>query len=353
MKSLRYNQIPTRYVWADLIRVLAIIGVVCIHAFIIPPIIFDNISIQNISLWVIFITAKTAIPLFILLSGALLLNHQESELRFWQKRVIRILFPWFFWSILYGVFKYNILGSNIILALPTLKEILSAEFSFIPALIMLYALVPFFNIFIANSPIQLRWRLILFWFFGLSILPYWRNTMAFPAIVDNGVVRVALHYSGYFLLGYELRNLLKKTSSKNIVNGILGLLGLLGGVAATLAMQLNYRSELPLFLSYVAPGIVFASASSFILLYQLGEWWQHTSIPHSQIQLKMLQRLSMASFGVFFIHPLLLKPFHTVFQLAATSSLLTQIATMVSITFVSFLLILTMQEVKWLKKLVS
>jgi hypothetical protein len=47
---------------------------------------------------------------------------------------------------------------------------------------------------------------ILLWYAALSLLPYIRNTQAFPLYVGTGIVQLAVNFIGYFLLGFLIVN---------------------------------------------------------------------------------------------------------------------------------------------------
>ena len=82
----------------DFIRVIAIIFVIFIHSM---EILCDSASngdeLLKIEVSILSIV-DSGVPLFVMLSGALLLGKSESVVYFYKKRLSRILIPFLFWS---------------------------------------------------------------------------------------------------------------------------------------------------------------------------------------------------------------------------------------------------------------
>lgn len=80
-----------RFFWADLIRTIAIILVVMVHSITLP----DKWTTIPLDWWLSSIFYNTlghmAVPMFVMLSGALLLGKEESYRQFFSKRVIKIM----------------------------------------------------------------------------------------------------------------------------------------------------------------------------------------------------------------------------------------------------------------------
>jgi surface polysaccharide O-acyltransferase-like enzyme len=284
-----------RELWPDVIRIFAACGVVTVHAFLLPKLVSTSINIEIVLNWLWFIIAKTCVPLFLMLSGSLLLGKKESELVFFKKRLKRVLLPWLFWTSVFLITKYAGSITDFWSTLKTWKGIFSAEFTFLPVLFCLYLLMPYFRILVQRATKMQRWQLIGIWFLTISILPFFRDSLAFPAIVDNGLVRQSIHYFGYLFLGYELRLWWQTKSFKKTFLPSLSIFGI--GVLGTFWLHLTHPSEPPLFLSYVAPGIILSSAALFSLGLLIAGRYKNN---------QLITALSQVSFGVFFIHPLVI-----------------------------------------------
>lgn len=82
---------PSRIVWADLLRLVAIIMVICIHCsdpFNVSP---EARSNPDYNLWGSIYGAflRPCVPLFVMLTGMLLLPIQQDMEQFYKKRMLR------------------------------------------------------------------------------------------------------------------------------------------------------------------------------------------------------------------------------------------------------------------------
>ncbi len=342
--SVKKTSIETSLLWPDVIRIFAVIGVVTIHSFSLPSLGSDWRSFEVLFNWFWFIGIKTCVPLFLLLSGALLLGKKEPQMVFYSKRLSRILLPWLVWGVVFLITKHQEHLTSIPHALKTFTQILSAEFSFLPVLVCLYLLMPFMKVLVSELAVMKRWQLIGLWFLGISLLPYLRNTMAFPIAVDNGLVRQTINYIGFIFLGHELRLWLEAQKQHRQVL-LKALIAFCLSVAGTFFIQFTHPSTPQLFLSYVAPLIILSSTAAFCALFAAAKMNQS---PQFQ---KTLHEYSAASFGVFFLHPLVL--------MLVTPGILTQDITLKNILLttitigLSFLVILSLQQIPWLRKKIS
>ena len=118
----------TRLVWLDVIRLVAmlmVIGVHCIDPFYISPTL-GGISEYKYWAAVYGSLLRPSVPLFVMMTGLLLLPVKEQSLGvFYKKRIYRVLFPFLFWSVLYNLFPW-ITG---VLGLP--KEIIGDFFCYV------------------------------------------------------------------------------------------------------------------------------------------------------------------------------------------------------------------------------
>jgi len=79
----------------DLVRLTACVLVVLHHIY----------GSVNEHYPILYSITSTCVPLFILLSGSLLLNKKYSLLVFYKKRILKILLPAFFWVTFYSLFR--------------------------------------------------------------------------------------------------------------------------------------------------------------------------------------------------------------------------------------------------------
>ena len=116
-----FHPLKVRNASYDVIRFVAILVVFSIHCM-------AGLDAQRDSDTNIFISnllhafQGIGVPLFVLLSGALLLGKQESPLVFLKKRMVRVLIPFLSWSvILFGIYCFvdpSCYGTNLQLTPP-------------------------------------------------------------------------------------------------------------------------------------------------------------------------------------------------------------------------------------------
>ncbi len=89
-----------RIKYLDAIKFIAILSIICIHVAIIWP--YSEIKGYNISGFSEF--CRFGVPLFLMVSGALLLGREHDLRSFLEKRLTRIIIPFIFWAIIFAVF---------------------------------------------------------------------------------------------------------------------------------------------------------------------------------------------------------------------------------------------------------
>ena len=104
----RQNQ-RQHIVWIDVVRLVAMFTVVCCHSA--DPFNFypgTSPDIANIKFWGAIYGAilRPCVPLFVMITGALLLPvHGETSV-FYRKRIPRVFFPFLIWSVIYNLFPW-------------------------------------------------------------------------------------------------------------------------------------------------------------------------------------------------------------------------------------------------------
>lgn len=98
--------VSNRIVWADLLRLVAIFMVICIHCsdpFNVSPGARSN---PDYNFWGSLYGAflRPCVPLFVMLTGMLLLPVQQDTGLFYRKRMLRIIVPFLIWSVVYNLF---------------------------------------------------------------------------------------------------------------------------------------------------------------------------------------------------------------------------------------------------------
>lgn len=276
-----------RSVSLDIIRVIAIYLVIVVH-FLQFPVAEDILGLF------LFAFAKTCVPLFLLLSGGLLLSKKEKVSTFINKRVKRVVFPWIIWSVVLVFFAVT-LGSQ-----PISVNLITAtmqSYWFVLLILCLYALTPVLRPMVQSLDTKLLWYVICLWFLGVSLLPYSINSLAFPMSVDNGLVRQSVSYLGLYVLGYVLLHRQKSVLKQSYWFWLaVGLLGFVFSMIKSTAVELDS------YFNFFAPGQVLLSVSVFAIMYNYFSRVSHRLSDNWQNRLAIISGLSL---DVYFLHELL------------------------------------------------
>jgi len=205
-----------RYFWADVVRVIAISCVILAHIardpFVSPDIVSQSwLSICNL----VFHYCRIAIPLFVMISGALLLNpsYKIKISDFLPKRAKRILGPFLFWVTLYllNYSRYTINQGGAVSLQELLLSVYNNQYQasnygflwFVYMIIGINLAVPILKKLTDNPEENLLIYCLLLWFCIVVVVPFLNDLfsarLAVKFYVMNG-------YVGYFLLGFWLSN---------------------------------------------------------------------------------------------------------------------------------------------------
>ena len=196
------NQKNQHIVWLDVVRFIAMFTVVCCHCtdpFNFYPGTAPNIG--EIKLWgaIYGSVLRPCVPLFVMITGALLLPVRGDASTFYKKRIPRVFYPFLIWSVLYNLFPWitGLLGLNpqiildffpyageevmqqsfsvsleYILMIPFNFSILAVHMWYIYLLIGLYLYLPVFSAWVEKASERAKLMFLLAW--GVTLLlPYY------------------------------------------------------------------------------------------------------------------------------------------------------------------------------------
>ncbi|MGE5042298.1 MAG: acyltransferase [Candidatus Levyibacteriota bacterium] len=272
---------------ADLMRILAIYLIIVLH---LAP--SNYVGLKHPEGLIISSLLQISVPLFVMLSGGLLLGKSESYGTFFKKRFIRVVSPWIFWT---TVFTFLIIFNNQYSILSFVKifhSVFIPMFWLLPTLSGLYLLTPSLRIYIKHAKQKEVWLMVLLWFITVSILPYFRSSPGFPMVPDNGIVRLIISMLGYYILGYLITKL--KPSKNNFLIFIILFLAGLSLSSLTYAGIIRSGD-----VSNISPGSVLLTISTFALFY----FSEKVLSNKFSMRIKtIIAGISKATFGVYFAH---------------------------------------------------
>jgi len=294
-----------RIVWIDFIKSVAIILVIIIHSS--SPILYQYPAV-NINNWdfanLYDSMSRMAVPLFLMTTGALLLNSKtESLSSFYKKRFFKVLLPLLIWSLVYILYKYFILKNNLNILDHFLKSLLRPEYYhlwYLYMIIGIYLFLPIFKIFVSHSNTNLQIYFILLWVLSVSVLP---TIQKFTNYEVYDFIPMTYGYIGYVLLGYLLFNksIFQKISKKLFIFSILCTLICIGIIYnGTYLLSQNSMQFNGYFYEDLTLTTIIVSIFSFITLKYIG-----LKITSPTLIL-IIKHISKASLGIYLIHPIFL-----------------------------------------------
>ena len=164
----------------DLIRTVAIILVILLHAAIEPHPIVNIVTQEEVVRWlasnVYNSLARPSVPLFVMLTGVLLLQPSKVDEPlsvFFRKRLRRIGLPVVFWGVTYFAWRFFVNGEALT-ASSILQGVLTGpymHFWYIYVLIGLYLITPVLRVLLAHAGWKILKYFLLIWFVGTAVVP--------------------------------------------------------------------------------------------------------------------------------------------------------------------------------------
>lgn len=196
-----YNS-SKRIFYFDLLRVIAICLVILVHVCREFCSHFEIGTLKWYSAAVYIDIGVLGVPLFLMISGALLLNKDYSLPDFMKRRFSRILIPFIFWALLLPIWKMMFLGNPWTIG-EYYNLLFFNQYWFVWMLIGVYLLLPILNSFIKEFELEGLKYLIIIWIISTIILPTDLLSNIISAY-DLGWTQLFAGYIGYLPLGYYL-----------------------------------------------------------------------------------------------------------------------------------------------------
>jgi surface polysaccharide O-acyltransferase-like enzyme len=277
--------------WVDLIRVVGAFLVVMAHV--------SYLGGGSVLISIFYsVLSQVAVPLFFMVSGYLLLRKEEPYGDFFRKRALKVLIPFFIWSVIYLLWKREGFDQpfSIKLVASYLLKILRGprenHLWFFYALIGLYLFTPILRVFVARASLRDLYYFCGLWF---VVVPVFSFVQEFTPVKIGFELYFIAGYSGYFMLGYLL-GMFQYTHRQLYGLAFLFLIFSLGSTIVQYFVSLHGPTT-EYFVGYLSVNIVLMTAFAFVLLreVQIGDNLYNILAP-----------LSRASFGIYLVHVIVL-----------------------------------------------
>ena len=305
---------PVRLEYVELMRAIAILMVVAIHVaatyFYNSEVAAEATKNWTASAWVMGFL-RSAVPLFFMISGALLLQPSkasETIRHFFRKRITRVFTPFAIWSAAFIGWRIVFLNETL-----SLSDAVAAFFQgkvyvhfwFMYVLLALYFVTPCFRQFTRNaSQTQLAYALVI-WFLVESLLPLMQSWWGFEF---NFVYHIPLSkHIGFFLGGYYLSRVNVSKQVHRLLPSLYIAVALFTGA---LTIYLNGSGSEINDAAYdnLQPNTICMAVCLFLWLKDLSylRWASHHFFLNSCVKL-----LSRFSFGIYLMHLMLVDLFQS------------------------------------------
>jgi len=273
----------------DTMRVIAAYAVVWLHVSV--WVVYGDPSVESSGWWagnLIDSFTRWSVPLFVMISGALLLSAppSPSPLDFWLKRLKRLLPAVVFWTLVYFLFRYFLeppFGWK-----DALKSLLKGNAYYHTWYLYMLLGLTFITPYLQRLVAMISRRSLLYLILGSFLIA--AGEFAYGGRIITFLPSF-LPFLGYFLVGYYIINS-AYTPKKRIFIPLIFLCGLLIALATAALLPLRDIQAYDVTYSYHNLAVVVMSLSIFLLSIKAppltGLW----------------QRIAPITLGVYAIHPL-------------------------------------------------
>ena len=287
-----------RTIYLDILKIIAIVGVVLNHSY--WYLSSNNLLSYSVKTFIL-LAVKFAVPVFLMVSGALLLHKKDSFKNIFCKRILRVLVPLIVITIIWSIFdKKNLMRLPIYLVELDVNNGAPYWGWYIYVLIAIYLVLPFLQKMVKDfKDNDYKMFIILFLFapsfisFGCKILDVFFSKSIYVTSYITGTIfseYIALFVAGYYL---SKQNITKKGKNVAIITLILSL------TVALILEIINYKIYHSALLldNCLLPTAIIPAISIFIIIkYYFDDKIKKKSTKKSTIYMSNLV------FGIYLFH---------------------------------------------------
>lgn len=252
--------------------------------------------------------SRSCVPIFLMISGALLLDKQDTLAVYVRKRLLRVLPALLFWSLFYMAWNSwngQSYGQPLQWLLHLVRGPVVDHLWYLYAIVGIYLFVPYLRHIWQASSTPEKHLFLLLWLL-ISAWPIARYVLGIQTdLIDTWQLGAFFGYFGYLFLGAYLRQLAEPAFAADTVSwrgaaisAALFVAFSLLTVAATYMYAHHHSQFSVVFYDYLSPLVVGASVCAFYLLCWAGAA-AHRWAP-------VLKQLADCTLGVYCVHVVVL-----------------------------------------------
>lgn len=293
----------------DLIRVVAISGVLLFHA--IGYLATQTVNDVGVLQWWVVVNiyqciGRIGVPLFIMLTGALLLTPSKKDENmsiFFKKRFSRVGLPFLFWGIIYFLYTVYIEHQPLTQDL-IINGILKGPyfmFWYLYLLVGLYLLTPLLRVMIANFTDRLFKYLICLWLVGATLVPLIEFISGQSSYLQGILFLIPL-CTGYFIIGPYL----VKIRIKRWILVVLAILCLTLSTIVSYFTAGNGSDTMFYFIGGASPLVVIATMAIFMLLNSYTKPENASCLEKPSWQQRIMHTISENTLPIYLSHMIII-----------------------------------------------
>lgn len=280
-----------RYTFIDVLRILSIYAVVFLHTLVPAVTSYGFVPVWQWDIAIAFSSlTRFAVPLFIMLSGAVLLeNKQETLSVFYIKRMKRLGIPLLVWVVIFGLYRHYVSGTPFSFSYLIQQMVFNQPYEhlyFLVILLELAFITPVLRIYL--SKILHTKQLYVFLVFTTLLTFLW--------IPNRFIGTLFIPYLGYYVLGFVLLHARTKKYTKVSLFAIVGTM--IATAVLTHHLTITGVTNNLYFFSFTNPVVFITTISIFIFVKNLGIKKKH---------MNGLQNIVPLILGMYIFHPILLE----------------------------------------------
>ncbi|WP_184550310.1 acyltransferase [Mucilaginibacter sp. FT3.2] len=292
--------------WINNLRLISMLAVVVLHTA--SPLLFA-IKGTPLPVWltgdIYNALVRFAVPVFVMITGALLLHREYKLSDFLKKRVGRLIPPFIFWSLVYIAYRFyneeftftGNIWTDVKFVLHQLQTGAYYHLWYVYLLIGLYLFIPILAKFVQHATEQELLYFLAIWFLAMLLAtPY---LSIFNTAVD-------LHnftgYIGYLVLGHYLAYKQFNFKALPVIAAVV-FIGMVALVAwGTYYLVLTDHELKTFYYEPVGPFVVVLSASAFLLA-------KYTQVAFNPTVKRICDNAGKYTLGIYLSHALVLNIF--------------------------------------------
>ncbi len=350
------NTETKRIYYLDILRIISCIFVLMVHVS--AMYVVKNFGTFNFYVGTFFDSiGHLGVPIFIMISGALLLdknyNYTKEKL---IRHISKLILFFIFWSIIYSIVQ------NIIIPLQNNKNINYFKFFgeiikgpihlwFIQMLIGLYLIVPLLRLWVKEENKKyIEYFIILSMIFSFiipQIISIGSNYNFFYRYIQNAIDNMNLKYIytyvTYFVLGWYLNNY--DIKDKNLLYG-LGIIGLFSSFTITSILSITLNKSIDSF-GYSTINAFFASIMIFLLVKNKCRKKEKSSN-------KIVSNIVKNTLGIYAIHQLVIIILDKYFKnVLPQNAIINIIVTFIIVAITSYTITDILRRIPLIKKVIQ